>query len=198
MPSWCNNCVFFYHSDPMILKTLWNGFYDETLEHRGLFHSMVPLPKILRNTVSGSTSDKEVKLKREEQYKRNTEEYGFPTWYEFCNAKWGTKWDVYNKSDIVEDFDTDGFELKFECAWSPPIEFYKAISKLGFVVDAKFIDEGNNYYGYWREEDEKVYDLKNFYDDYDDIPSDLKDFVKETCERIRYNDEEEYDYNYEE
>lgn len=192
MPNWCNNCVFFYHADPMKLKQLWNGFYDETLEHRGLFHSMVPLPEVLRNTISGKTSDKEVQLKREEQYKRNTEEYGFPTWYEFCNAKWGTKWDVYNKSN-VEDYDDqydeeDGFEVKFESAWCPPIEFYKAITKLGFVVDAKFIDEGNHYYGYWRNDEEKVYDLKKFYND--KIPSDLKEFVQEICEHIRYNYEE--------
>jgi len=175
----------------MKLKNLWNGFYEETLENRGLFHSIVPLPETLRNTVSGVTYDKEVQKEREEQYQRNTVAYGFPTWYEFCNATWGTKWDVYNTSGIVEDFDEDGFELKFETAWRPPIEFYTAIVKLGFVVDAKFIDKGNNYYGYWKDDDEKVYDLKNFYDD--DIPYDLKEYVEDVCgyNRNYYSDSAE-------
>ena len=43
----------------------------------------------------------------------NYEKYGCITWYEWCNANWGTKWNACNSSFTDES-------LYFETAWDAP------------------------------------------------------------------------------
>ena len=47
-------------------------------------------------------------------YAENILKYGYPTWYEWCIAKWGTKWNAC-ETKIIDD-DT----ITFETAWSNP------------------------------------------------------------------------------
>lgn len=61
---------------------------------------------------SGEEQDKIYEAGR--QYVSNYEKYGFPTWYEWCNYNWGTKW---NASDtVILDTDT----ILFDTAWCNP------------------------------------------------------------------------------
>lgn len=49
---------------------------------------------------------------------RALKEYGHVSWYEWCNAEWGTKWNAY---DIERRSDT---VIKFETAWSMPAKWF--------------------------------------------------------------------------
>ena len=44
------------------------------------------------------------------------EEFGFDSWYEWCVANWGTKWNCNTNEDTV-------LEFSFDSAWSPPIKW---------------------------------------------------------------------------
>ena len=69
-----------------------------------------------------------------------------PSWYEWRNEHWGTKWDVCSVE--VEDFvaitDRDERSLEFKCwtAWSPPIPIWDRLVDLGCKVSAEYEDEG--------------------------------------------------------
>ena len=73
-------------------------------------------------------------------YVTNTEKYGYPTWYEWCIANWGTKW----PGDDTHFDDTTG-ELVFKTAWNAPIPIYTELNKLGYRFTVKFADEAIGY-----------------------------------------------------
>jgi len=56
------------------------------------------------------------------------EETGHPTWYEWCLASWGTKWNSYNFS-IVDDGPTR-FVCRFDTAWSTPTPVLTKLAEL--------------------------------------------------------------------
>ncbi len=58
------------------------------------------------------------------KYLDNQLTYGYPTWYRFCSAKWGTKWNT-EEGCLLDD---DG-KLRFDTAWSAPIPVLKALSE---------------------------------------------------------------------
>jgi len=58
------------------------------------------------------------------QYITNKVRYGATTWYDWCNAHWGTKWNAY-ENDII-DSDT----ITFQTAWSCPIPVIIQLSKM--------------------------------------------------------------------
>ena len=75
--------------------------------------------------------------------------------YEWCNANWGTKWDVADV-EIMEKLlmsDEEGPEevawFAFKCwtAWSPPIPVWNQLHALGIDVEADYEDEGGMFKG---------------------------------------------------
>ena len=57
-----------------------------------------------------------------QRMKKNIEEHGHPTWYEWCRANWGTKWNAYSYREV--SFGPGRFEFLFETAWSPPVPIF--------------------------------------------------------------------------
>lgn len=49
-------------------------------------------------------------------------ETGYAFWFDWCIAKWGTKWNAYDAEDR-------GDCVRFATAWSPPTPFIKALAK---------------------------------------------------------------------
>lgn len=45
---------------------------------------------------------------------RNIADYGCPTWYEWCNQNWGTKWNAYD----CAPYSPGSSEISFNTAWS--------------------------------------------------------------------------------
>lgn len=73
------------------------------------------------------------------------EECGYPTWYEWSVAKWGTKW---NCGDFRVVSDEPGlYVCRFDTAWSTPVPVFEELAKmhptLQFTTDS--YDEFGNF-----------------------------------------------------
>lgn len=70
---------------------------------------------LIRQQMSWATREERDKTyEAGRQYVSNYEKYGFPTWYEWCNCNWGTKWNA--DGTIFLDADT----ILFNTAWDNP------------------------------------------------------------------------------
>jgi len=56
---------------------------------------------------------------------QNIQKYGCPTWYEWCNQHWGTKWNAYGCRPLDDKADT----VEFLTAWDAVPELVKLLSK---------------------------------------------------------------------
>ena len=67
--------------------------------------------------------------------------YGYPSWFDWCNAKWGTKWNAM-QTEKEEDY------ISFSTAWSTPLPVFEKMTKInpdtGFQVKYYDEDTGNN------------------------------------------------------
>lgn len=110
--------------------TIVHGDWKELLSRRtfltkehGEINSREALIKIYEN---GCAKGKDIRAVAD-QYKKNLEGHGHLTWYGWCFANWGTKWDINAKYDYV---DGSGL-LSFYCdsAWAPPIAAFEHVSE---------------------------------------------------------------------
>ena len=163
MPNWVRNIVKFGCSDER-MNEIKKAITDD--EGNIEFNKIIPMPGSL-NLTSGSITDRSLDCYRNQDlreelmkkygighetfdayvelgkvYDLNIREYGFPTWYEWRYANWGTKWDAsetyWNSDNIVT----------FETAWSCPIPIFEKISEMypDVPFEVAFADEdiGNN------------------------------------------------------
>lgn len=74
-------------------------------------------------------------------YKGNIERYGCLSWYEWCLANWGTKWDAY---EVEVNRDVGLVRLEFLTAWSPPIAWVEFASDkyVDLTFEDRWIEEG--------------------------------------------------------
>ena len=75
--------------------------------------------------------------------------YGYPDWYEWANAVWGTKWGTY-QSNLYHD-EQDQLGYAYQTAWSPLNE--DCIGKLSalfpdLTFEVKYAEIGVGYYGF--------------------------------------------------
>ena len=121
MPNWCMNAIAVSHTDKAQMQRL----IDVLNNREGLFNSFVPQPEMEGDG-----------------------------WYEWRIAHWGTKWDVAKEaSEYIEiDGDADsGITFTIETAWGPPINFYAAMKRKGFDIDASYYEPGMCFIGAWRD-----------------------------------------------
>ncbi|OAN76742.1 hypothetical protein A8B82_15215 [Sulfitobacter sp. EhC04] len=103
------------------------------------FNALIPMPKILKHTASGSRDFDGVKHKNwfienpeapfRDQVKRAftdeeiqvLQQIGFSSWYDWSIEKWGVKWNAY----AINRTETD---VTFQTAWSSPKEVFEALS----------------------------------------------------------------------
>ena len=78
-----------------------------------------------------------------------------PSWYEWRNENWGTKWDVcaVEMGDLRLIGDGTTKEIEFQCwtAWAPPIPIWDRLVDLGCEVEADYQDEGGMFEGTYRD-----------------------------------------------
>lgn len=79
-----------------------------------------------------SEEELEKELSCGQRYWNNIEQYGYPTWYEWDIANWGTKWNAYDFAAT----DDDGNVLEFNTAWSPSLPVTQKLSAM--FPDAEF------------------------------------------------------------
>lgn len=135
MPNWTSNQLII-EGDKNQMKAVLdfikgeNGVID--------FNKIIPMPEILRNTVSGactidgqqvnswyedtSIANWEERSKTQrlftDEENAELEKVGYTSWYDWCCDKWGTKWNACDP-DIEAEYD-DWVEIRFDTAWSPP------------------------------------------------------------------------------
>ena len=170
MPNWCNNFVEVSHEDPAMIRALADDLY------RGEFCShVIPTPKDLTDTISGSVPEGAQRDAHEAQMQRNKELYGHTDWYSFQTSNWGTKWDC--GGDSQADVSDDGREMSasFDSAWSPPTGVYEALLEQGFQVRAYYYESGMAFCGVWEDGCDDYYELGHLSADQvaDTIPEDL-------------------------
>jgi chemotaxis protein histidine kinase CheA len=167
MPNWCENSLTI--SGPLeILKEL----EEAQLSLQKLF----PCPKELLETSAPAVyNDKE-------KAEINKEKYGYPDWYSWQVANWGTKWDLSIHSiDVDEGVDGKGYLCAgFDTAWSPPVEAMRKIFEKykgrGLKIEMEYFEPGCSFIGKVTANDED-----DFFDEYYDYQGseDLESCIKE-------------------
>ena len=189
MPNWVRHNIVIKGSKEEI-----KNCYEQITKGEGFsFKNIIPMPEEL-NVTSGSISyiaekwakaseqeRKEIEAKNKltdkekaqiQKIVNNIAKYGYPTWYEWCIDKWGTKWDA---CEVVPGggIECDCYEkiitITFDTAWSTPVPIFKELSKQypSFVICVEYADEdlGSNCgtYALWegeiQEEESKDYEF---------------------------------------
>lgn len=68
--------------------------------------------------------------------------YGAPTWYEWCNRNWGTKWNSYGYDGMVGGYPS-GNTLRFQTAWSAPHPVMEKLAEMfpNVEIEHEWADE---------------------------------------------------------
>ena len=149
MPNWCSNNFTVYHEDPEMLKK-----FTQAVNDCNLFQTFIPMPEALSDTTASPYRDSDVSL---------IEKYGHDNWYSWCVSNWGTKWDISSSSAFEEGNLVKG---SFLTAWSPPIEAYDKLSKMGFDIEVIYDEEGGSFIGkYVSEYGDTYYEFPDFEDE---------------------------------
>jgi hypothetical protein len=150
MPNWCNNTVEISHPDTAKVYEL-----VEAINAGKFCNYAIPVPESL-NIVAGSVGDPDQQKKLEEDTARNIEKHGYGNWYDYCVARWGTKWDVdaYETVEYDDQHDGNSITFGFDSAWSPPTGVYEALVEQGFSVKAYYYESGMGFAGVWNNGDD--------------------------------------------
>ena len=165
MPNWCSNEMTIYHPKKSMIKKA------KLAWKTGQFlNAFIPIPEELK-IVKGWSADESEQLAREKQYKTNIDKFGYPTWWEYCVAEWGTKWDVgysNNEGNDARHLTDNKFNVSFDSAWAPPVEAYKKLEGMGFVIHAYYYEGGIGFCGEFVDAEDYCYDTK-------DCPEEIKE-----------------------
>jgi hypothetical protein len=182
MPNWCQNVVKISHADPVKMDIIRAADNKDNF-----FNTFIPCPQDLIDTVSGYVREQEA---LEAKQAANLEKYGYNTWYDHNIAKWGTKWDVVPR--ITED-NTNQITMTFDTAWSPPIEFYRAIiEEHGFEIMAFYNEEGMAYAGVFDNGHNEYYEYSGLNSDEIEeyLPFDLNEIFNISANKADWEDQE--------
>ena len=89
MPNWCSS-VWIFTGKPEDIDQIEATKLD--------FDAIMPMPKILERSYNGKASDADKEAMKKE--------CGYDDWYEWCVAKWGTKWPAGNMLTGGEKLDS--------------------------------------------------------------------------------------------
>ena len=113
---------------------------------------------------------------------------GDQDWYMWNIENWGTKWDAtptsisWNENEVTFSLDT---------AWSPPLQFYRALEAQGYYVEATYLEEGMAFVGKYEDGYDEYYEYGS-YDTADEMEDNLPDWVNEQFGLVdRKRDEED-------
>jgi hypothetical protein len=135
MPNWCTNEVTVYANSKQ---------------------DLLMLLSMARQPVSDDDDPEELQSKFRMESIHTTpsellDDNGDDGWYGWRRKNWGCKWDM---SDVELDEpyqDIEGkhyIELRYQTPWSPNIEFWKYVCKMGpFTVEMRYVEEGIGYIG---------------------------------------------------
>ena len=155
MPNYCDNIATFRHNDPAMLNRA-----KVALIRERLFQELVPAPP---EFVKDGWTDED-----------------------WASENWGTKWYVRvhestagrYKCGVLEEGETF-FSCAFLTAWAPPIAAYDALGKLGFEIEAIYVEMSMVFCGTYRFGKEQYHDA---------------DLLPELLRAFGYVENDEYGY----
>lgn len=138
MPNWCSQYCIVKGSPEALQEFIERVRIPEELKlefkldnpHGEIVHSLnhlYPCPEELRETISGSYGDPEKEAELKKQQDANIEKYGYPTWYEWAQDNWGTKWGACNVR-LDEEIVHGCLDLQFDSAWGPSVGLLEKVS----------------------------------------------------------------------
>jgi hypothetical protein len=141
MPNWCTNNLFIKGPKKDLQKIVDTGFSLQKL---------LPCPKELLDTVSGTMGTGASRKAHELQMKNNILKYGYKDWYSWSVSNWGTKWDVGPVADL--QFEKNGLYINFESAWGPPEQAIRNLSEKfpKCYFNLEYIETGCRFVGFIR------------------------------------------------
>ena len=134
MPNYCKNYIEITGNSKEVKEIV------TTLQKDG-FEGFIPIPEELKEAEPILPKEKKDKL---------IKKYGYATWWDFANAKWGTKtthpYFIFQEAD----FKNGSYKALFETAWSSPVElFTNIINKYPSVkIKLYFIEPWMGFLGY--------------------------------------------------
>jgi len=84
-------------------------------------------------------------------------ETGYPDWYQWAIANWGTKWDAYEYKELPSSSGPDLFVFQFNTAWSFPEPIFEKLAELHpeLRFEVESVDEGGpEYAGHYAGKDQ--------------------------------------------
>ena len=186
MPNWCSNFVEVSHEDPAKIKAL-----AEAMENGEFLNHVIPVPQELKDTMSGSYGDEAKQAELERRTKENIEKYGAGNWFDFCCARWGTKWDVDCQGQV--DLHPEGtlVTASFDSAWSPPVGVYEELVEQGYTVRAYYYESGMCFAGIWDNGSDDCYsDWGDSQGAKDMLPEELDEFFAISESMAEYEEED--------
>lgn len=93
------------------------------------------------------TQDDSELLSLGEQCYNNIRDYGYPSWYDWSIANWGTKWNSYGYDDVYTAKEFDGEHIEFQTAWAAPDPIIVALAAKypDLFFEHKWADEDFGY-----------------------------------------------------
>lgn len=191
MPNWCDNSLILKHDDPKFIARAIKAFKKQCF-----LHEFVPVPKGLMDTPAAKYADNDKQSKQDGLEQYNKTQYGYDTWYDFCVAEWGTKWDVGGTEDDITELDANSVRFIFQSAWNPPIHFYEKMESMGFSIYALYYEPGAGFCGLYTNGQD------DYYETYDTSIEELESVLPEeidqefnVIEQLREWQEENEDRN---
>lgn len=141
MPNWCYNKLIVKSNDDVneFRRFMKKGLKMETIDEKEILvwriSNYLPTPQEL---INGSLSSDQLIMK-----------YGFDKTCDWNNFNWGTIWDCDDygfESKLIED---TLYELDFDSAWSPPIQWMITIASQfpGLSFKLEYVEFGTNFSG---------------------------------------------------
>jgi Ferredoxin-like domain in Api92-like protein len=134
MPNWCSNRLVVSGDEDQLETFLTRLGGEDVVSGKvplQLLETFVPMPEILKGTVSGSGEETEPRNQLALQ------ETGFLNWWEWQQKNWGVKWGD-SSAHFTADPQDGPIEIAFDTPWGPPCEGIQRISeqfdKLTFVL----------------------------------------------------------------
>jgi hypothetical protein len=134
---------------------------DGETNHYFDFNKVVPMPPCIVESIKYAdisyitkerTPEEKAQEDKNKEDLKNTciQETGFDGWYEWCRAKWNTKWNSYNNITLEDNFN----EIEnistycFQTAWCPPTNVIRELAKAtGETIELYYADEGYDFFG---------------------------------------------------
>lgn len=189
MPNWCSNNLEMVGPKNVI---------EEIAESKLSLQKLFPCPaELLGATAPAEFNDKE-------KAAENVKKYGYPDWYSWQIANWGTKWDIGPVDvEMCENEGEYSFIASFDSAWSPPVDAMKKLHEKykdkGLKIRMEYFEPGCAFLGVCKTVGDKFVDEYAEYKNADELEECVEELGCELAayevEYLRESEEEEKSYN---